>query len=70
MPLTFQYFKYKAIIYTAPGFSKDKKYKNCQIILSKFDEMKIKYSCSEYPGGHTWPVRRDNLYNFAQLLFK
>ena len=23
-----------------------------------------------YPGGHTWPVWRNNLYNFAQLLFK
>jgi enterochelin esterase-like enzyme len=24
----------------------------------------------EYPGGHTWPVWRNNLFNFAQLLFK
>ena len=38
--------------------------------LSKFDELKIKYQYSEYPGGHTWPVWRNNLYNFAQLLFK
>jgi len=25
---------------------------------------------SEHPGGHSWPVRRNNLYNFAQVLFK
>jgi len=54
----------------AMGGKDDIAYKNCQIMLSKFDEMKIKYTYSEYPGGHTWPVWRNNLYNFAQLLFK
>jgi enterochelin esterase-like enzyme len=43
---------------------------HCKIMLSKFDEMNIKYTYSEYPGGHTWPVWRNNLFNFAQLLFK
>ena len=52
------------------GGKEDIAYKNCQTMLSKFDEMKIKYTYSEYPGGHTWPVWRNNLYNFAQLLFK
>jgi enterochelin esterase-like enzyme len=52
------------------GGQEDIAYKNCQAMISKFDEMKIKYSYSEYPGGHTWPVWRNNLYNFAQLLFK
>jgi enterochelin esterase-like enzyme len=52
------------------GGEQDIAYKNCRAMLSKFDEMKIKYSYSEYPGGHTWPVWRNNLYNFAQLLFK
>jgi enterochelin esterase-like enzyme len=52
------------------GGEKDIAYKNCRAMLSKFDEMKIKYTYSEYPGGHTWPVWRNNLYNFAQLLFK
>jgi len=52
------------------GGQEDIAYKNCKAMLSKFDEMKIKYSYSEYPGGHTWPVWRNNLYNFAQLLFK
>ncbi|HLP06028.1 MAG TPA: alpha/beta hydrolase-fold protein [Paludibacter sp.] len=52
------------------GGKEDIAWKNCQAMLSKFDEMKIKYAYSEYPGGHTWPVWRNNLYNFAQLLFK
>ena len=52
------------------GGKEDIAYANCKIMLSKFDEMKIKYTFSEYPGGHTWPVWRNNLFNFAQLLFK
>lgn len=54
----------------AMGGKEDIAYKNCQTMLSKFDELKIKYTYSEYPGGHTWPVWRNNLYNFSQLLFK
>ncbi|HLP17425.1 MAG TPA: alpha/beta hydrolase-fold protein, partial [Bacteroidota bacterium] len=38
------------------GGKEDIAYNNCQIMMKKFDEMKIKYSYSEYPGGHTWPV--------------
>lgn len=52
------------------GGKEDIAWKNCQVMMSKFDEMKINYTYSEYPGGHTWPVWRNNLYNFAQLLFK
>jgi enterochelin esterase-like enzyme len=52
------------------GGREDIAYKNCQLMIAKFDEMKIKYSYSEYPGGHAWPVWRNNLYKFAQLLFK
>lgn len=54
----------------AMGGKEDIAYANCKVMLSKFDELKIKYQYSEYPGGHTWPVWRNNLYNFAQLLFK
>ena len=54
----------------AMGGKSDIAYENCKVMLSKFDEMNIKYQYSEYPGGHTWPVWRNNLYNFAQLLFK
>jgi enterochelin esterase-like enzyme len=52
------------------GGKEDIAHDNCKIMLGKFDEMGIKYSYSEYPGGHTWPVWRNNLYNFAQVLFK
>jgi enterochelin esterase-like enzyme len=52
------------------GGKEDIAYNNCKIMLSKFDEMKIKYTYSEYPGGHTWPVWRNNIFNFAQILFK
>jgi len=52
------------------GGKEDIAYNNCKIMMGKFDELGIKYTYSEYPGGHTWPVWRNNLYNFAQLLFK
>lgn len=52
------------------GGKEDIAYQNCQIMIKKFDELGIKYSYSEYQGGHTWPVWRNNLYQFAQLLFK
>jgi len=52
------------------GGQEDIAYSNCKVMLAKFDEMGIKYTYSEYPGGHTWPVWRNNLYNFAQLLFR
>jgi enterochelin esterase-like enzyme len=51
------------------GGKEDIAWENCQIMLKKFDDMNIKYTYSEYPGGHSWPVWRNNLYNFAQLLF-
>jgi len=52
------------------GGKEDIAWQNCQIMRSKLDDMKIKYSYSEYPGGHTWPVWRNNIFNFAQVLFK
>jgi enterochelin esterase-like enzyme len=52
------------------GGKEDIAWKNCQLMMTTFDELQVKYSYSEYPGGHTWPVWRNNLYNFAQLLFK
>jgi enterochelin esterase-like enzyme len=57
-------------LWISMGGKEDIAYKNCQLMLSKFDELKIRYTYSEYPGGHAWPVWRNNLYNFAQLLFK
>jgi enterochelin esterase-like enzyme len=52
------------------GGKEDIAHANCKIMLGKFDEVGVKYVYSEYPGGHTWPVWRNNLYNFAQVLFK
>lgn len=52
------------------GGKEDIAYNNCQLMMKKFDEMKINYKYSEYPGGHTWPVWRHDLYKFSQLLFK
>jgi enterochelin esterase-like enzyme len=58
------------LLWIGIGGKEDIAYKNCQTMLKKLDELKVKYIYSEYPGGHTWPVWRNNLYNFAQLLFK
>lgn len=52
------------------GGPEDIAFKNCKIMLAKYDELGIKYQYSEYPGGHTWPVWRHDLFGFAQLLFK
>ncbi len=58
------------LLWVAMGGKEDIAYNNCRIMLAKFDELKVKYTYSEYPGGHTWPVWRNNLFNFAQELFK
>jgi enterochelin esterase-like enzyme len=52
------------------GGKEDIAYNNCQVMMKRFDEIGIKYTYYEYPGGHTWPVWRESLYRFAQLLFK
>lgn len=52
------------------GGKEDIAYKNCQVMMEKFDAMGIEYKYTEYPGGHTWPVWRHDLYTFAQQLFK
>ena len=51
------------------GGKEDIAYENCKIMMKKFDQMGIKYKYSEYPGGHTWPVWRHDLFQFAPLLF-
>jgi enterochelin esterase-like enzyme len=52
------------------GGQEDIAFNNCKIMLAKFDELGVKYKYSEYPGGHTWPVWRHDLFQFSQLLFK
>ncbi|WP_232067264.1 alpha/beta hydrolase-fold protein [Flavobacterium bizetiae] len=51
------------------GGKEDIAYENCKIMIKKFDQMGIKYKYSQYPGGHTWPVWRHDLFEFAPLLF-
>ena len=58
------------LFWIAMGGKEDIAYKNCQSMLGRFDDIGIKYTYYEYPGGHTWPVWRNNLYHFAPLLFK
>jgi enterochelin esterase-like enzyme len=58
------------ILWIAMGGKEDIAYKNCQVMLGKFNENRIRYTYYEYPDGHTWPVWRNNLYNFAPLLFR
>jgi enterochelin esterase-like enzyme len=52
------------------GGKEDIAHENCRVMMMKFDEMGVKYQYSEYAGGHTWPVWRHDLFEFAQLLFK
>jgi len=58
------------LLWIGIGGKEDIAYKNCRAMLSKFDEMKLKYIYDDYPGGHAWPVWRHDLYKFAPLLFK
>ena len=60
----------KLTLWIAMGGKQDIAYENCQVMISKFKELNIKYTYQEYPGGHTWPVWRNNLYMFAPVLFK
>ncbi|ADB37457.1 alpha/beta hydrolase-fold protein [Spirosoma linguale] len=57
-------------LWISMGGKEDIAYQNCQIMMKKFDEMGVKYSYSEYAGGHTWPVWRHDLMLFSQVLFK
>jgi enterochelin esterase-like enzyme len=54
----------------AMGGKEDIAWKNCQLMMEKLKSLGIKHTYSEYPGGHTWPVWRNNLHNFAPLLFQ
>lgn len=57
-------------LWISVGGKEDIAYNNCQKMLAKLDELKINHTYYDYPGGHTWPVWRNDLYNFAPLLFK
>ncbi|UPL51025.1 alpha/beta hydrolase-fold protein [Hymenobacter sublimis] len=56
-------------LWLSMGGPADIAYANNKLMRAKMDELGIKYVYSEYPGGHTWPVWRHDLYLFAQGLF-
>lgn len=58
------------LFWLSEGGKEDIAYKNGKLMLAKFDDLNIHYTYYEYPGGHTWPVWRNDLYHFAPLLFK
>lgn len=57
-------------LWLSMGGKEDIAYNNCRVMMKRFDDIGIKYSYFETPGGHTWPVWRESLYRFAQLLFR
>ncbi len=52
------------------GGQEDIAFKNGKLMLENLGQLKINYQYYEYPGGHTWPVWRNDLYTFSQLLFR
>ena len=52
------------------GGEEDIAHNNCQEMMKKYDEIGVKYEYYTSPGGHTWPVWREDLYKFAPMLFK
>lgn len=65
-----QFKKNVKLFWISQGGQEDIAWKNGQNMLKMFDKYGIKYSYSETPGGHSWGVWRDNLYNLAPLLFR
>lgn len=57
-------------LWISMGGQEDIAFNNCKIMRAKFDELGVKYTYSEYSGGHTWPVWRHDLFQFSQILFK
>lgn len=52
------------------GGTEDIAYGNGKEMLKVFDKNGIYYEYSEMPGGHSWMVWRNDLKNFAPVLFK
>lgn len=60
----------KINMWLSMGGKEDIAYENCKAMRERFDAIGLKYTYYEYPGGHTWPVWRESIYQFAQILFK
>jgi enterochelin esterase-like enzyme len=58
------------LFWIAMGGREDIAFENGKDMCAKLDAIGVKYAYSEYPGGHAWPVWRNNLNRFAPLLFQ
>lgn len=58
------------VFWLSMGGPEDIAYDNCKAMRKRLDEIGISYNYFETPGGHTWPVWRESLYQFAPLIFK
>lgn len=58
------------VFWLSMGGKEDIAYENCRVMRDRLDKIGIKYDYFETPGGHTWPVWRESLYQFAPLIFK
>ena len=57
------------LLWIAIGGKEDMAYDNCRKLTASLNSSGIRHVYHEYPGGHAWPVWRNNLYEFSQLLF-
>jgi enterochelin esterase-like enzyme len=58
------------LLWISQGGPEDIAHGNCAKMRGRLDDAGIRYAYSEYPGGHTWPVWRHDLFRMAQLLFR
>ena len=58
------------LFWITQGGQEDIAWSNCQEMLKLFDKYNVTYEYSEKPGGHSWHTWRDNLYDFARMIFK
>lgn len=64
-----KYNKQFRLFWLGQGGPEDISYAGHAVMRARFDEIGIKYQYFETPGGHTWPVWRECLYQFAPQLF-
>lgn len=65
-----KYNKQFRLFWLGQGGAEDISYEGHAVMRKRFDEIGIQYRYFETPGGHTWPVWRECLYQFAPQLFR
>lgn len=58
------------LFWLGQGGAEDISYEGHALMRARFDKIGIQYQYFETPGGHTWPVWRECLYQFAPQLFR